>query len=108
MGRLPPHLMPENWLLQIFSSGEAARGGIVKRQICDVDRIVGRDVFLREVARRGFQVVENGRHFVVFCNAEPITLLRGKGLRRPLPARLASRAGRRFKRLRLALRRSAF
>ncbi|GKY88933.1 N-(5'-phosphoribosyl)anthranilate isomerase [Sinisalibacter aestuarii] len=72
MGQLPDYLTPERWLAQVFSSGEAAKGGVVKRQIRDVERLVGREMFLGEVARRGFQAVENGRHFVVFCNAQPI------------------------------------
>jgi hypothetical protein len=73
---MPDHISPERWLAQVFSSGEAARGGIVKRQIADVDRIAGRDAFLAEVERRGFQAVQNGRHYVVFCNAWPIRRLR--------------------------------
>lgn len=75
MTRLAPHLTPEAWLLQIFSSKEAAKGGIVKRQIRDVERLVGRDTFLADMKRRGFQLVENDRHFVVFCNQRPIRRL---------------------------------
>ncbi|KPQ20658.1 MAG: hypothetical protein HLUCCA24_01925 [Rhodobacteraceae bacterium HLUCCA24] len=73
---IPEHLTPDRWLAQLFSSGEAARGGVVKRQIADVERIAGRHAFLAEVERRGFQAVENGRHYVVFCNAWPIRRLR--------------------------------
>lgn len=76
MATLPDHLTPENWLRQVFTSGEARRGGVVKRQVRDVERLVGRAAFLKEVERRGFQAVENGRHFVVFCNALPIRRLR--------------------------------
>jgi len=76
MAELPPHLTPERWLAQIFSSAEARRGGVVKRQIRDVERLVGRDAFTTEVRRRGFQAVQNGRHFVVFCNCEPIRRVR--------------------------------
>lgn len=68
----PDHLSPATWLAQFLDSPEARRGGVVKRQIRDVERIAGRDLFLREVERRGFQVIENGRHFVVFCNAMPL------------------------------------
>jgi len=68
---------------RIFSSGEAIKGGIVKRQVRDVERLVGRREPPPEVARRGFQVIENGRHFVVFCNAEPIRRLRTRALERP-------------------------
>jgi len=76
MARLPPHLTAEQWLFQVFTSGEARRGGVVKRQVRDVERLVGREAFLAEVGRRGFQAVQNGRHFVVFCNALPIRRLR--------------------------------
>ncbi|MHA7851604.1 N-(5'-phosphoribosyl)anthranilate isomerase [Roseovarius sp.] len=72
MSRLPDHLTPERWITQVFTSTEALRGGVVKRQIRDVERLAGRQAFLAEVERRGFQAIENGRHFVIFCNALPI------------------------------------
>jgi len=72
MSRLPDHLTPERWIAQVFTSTEAMRGGVVKRQIRDIERLAGRQAFLAEVERRGFQAVENGRHFVIFCNALPI------------------------------------
>lgn len=76
MAQLPDHLTSETWLTQIFLSGEARRGGVVKRQIRDVERLVDRAAFMRELERRGFQAVENGRHFVIFCNSLPIRRLR--------------------------------
>ena len=72
MDPIPHHLRPEVWLASVLSCAEARKGGVLKRQIRDVERIVGRDAFLRAVERRGFQAVENGRHFVIFCNGEPI------------------------------------
>jgi len=72
MSGLPDHLTPDLWLAQLFSSQEARRGGVVKRQIRDVERLVGRSAFASAVQDRGFQAVENGRHFVVFCNSAPI------------------------------------
>lgn len=76
MAVLPPHLTADVWLAQIFGSAEARRGGIVKRKVRDVERLVGRKRFLEELERRGFQAFENGQHFVVFCNALPIRRLR--------------------------------
>jgi hypothetical protein len=76
MAAIPPHITSAIWLTQLFTSGEARKGGIVKRQVRDVERLVGRETFLREVERRGFQAVQNGRHFVVFCNALPIRRVR--------------------------------
>lgn len=76
MSHLPDHLTSEIWLNQMLSSAEAQKGGVVKRQIRDVERLVGHDAFIAEVDRRGFQAVRNGRHYVVFCNALPIRRVR--------------------------------
>lgn len=76
MAQLPDHLTSDLWLEQLFSSGEALRGGVVKRQVRDVERLVGRRAFVAELSRRGFQAVENGRHFVIFCNRDPIRPVR--------------------------------
>lgn len=76
MAHMPEYLTPELWLKQVFTSGEALRGGVVKRQVRDVERLVGREAFASELRRRGFQAVENNRHFVIFCNARPIRRVR--------------------------------
>ena len=76
MTRLPDHLTPEVWLTQMLSSAEAQKGGVVKRQIRDVERLVGYDAFIAEVHARGFQAIRNGRHYVVFCNDQPIRRVR--------------------------------
>lgn len=73
---LPDHLSPETWLNQVFSSAEAQRGGVVKRKIRDVERLVGYDMFIAAVQSRGYQAVRNGRHYVVFCNDLPIRRVR--------------------------------
>lgn len=72
MGALPEYLTADLWLNQVLGSAEAQRGGVVKRQIRDVERLVGRDRFIETLRDRGFQAVENGRHFVIFCNGAPI------------------------------------
>lgn len=66
---------PDIWLLQLFSAKTAREGGIVRRQIRDVERIVGRANFERELRRRGFHAVENAGQYVIFCNAEPVRIL---------------------------------
>lgn len=76
MAQLPDHLTPEIWLAQCFGSQEAMRGGVIKRKVRDVERLVGREMFLTEVERRGFQAVQNARHFVVFCNGAPVRRVR--------------------------------
>ena len=75
MRDLPLSISPDRWIAQIFSARTAAEGGIVRRKVSDVERLVGRERFLAEVRRRGFRVVENAGHFVVFCNAMPVRLL---------------------------------
>lgn len=57
MQGLPAPIDPDAWMRAVFASRDAVRGGIVKRQIRDVERIVGRDAFLAEVERRGWQAL---------------------------------------------------
>lgn len=62
----------EKWLRHMFSAQSAAAGGIVRRKVRDVERIVGREQFISELKRRGFHAVENSGQFIVFCNQEPV------------------------------------
>lgn len=66
---------PDIWMLQMFSAKTAREGGIVRRQIRDVERIVGRADFERELRRRGFHAVENAGQYVIFCNNEAVRML---------------------------------
>lgn len=74
MSALPPHT-PQQFFAEFFASRAAMNGEIIRRKVADVERYIGREAFLREMARRGFRVVENAGQFVVFCNAEPIRQL---------------------------------
>ena len=76
MTMLPAPITPDRWFVQLFSARTVAEAGIVRRQTKDVERLVERDNFLREVHRRSFRVVENAGHFVIFCNTDPVPLLR--------------------------------
>ena len=68
-------LLPaEVWLFQLFSSRSACDGGVVRRSVRDVERIVGRDAFAHELRRRGYHAIENSGQFVIFCNTEPVHL----------------------------------
>jgi hypothetical protein len=62
----------ENWLRHLFASQAALDGGVVRRQVRDVERYYGRSAFLQEMQRRGFPVIENAGQFIVFCNNEKI------------------------------------
>ncbi len=66
---------PEIWLLQLFSAKTAREGGIVRRQISDVERIIGRRNFEYELLRRGYHAVENAGQYVIFCNNETVRVV---------------------------------
>lgn len=74
MKDLPAPISPDRWLCQLFSAQVAASGGIVRRQVRDVERLIGRERFLHEIRRRGYRVVENAGHFVIFCNTDPVRM----------------------------------
>lgn len=76
MSFVPDHIRPDDWLCRLFASRAAAQGGVVRRQTRDIERIVGRDRFLAELERRGFRAVENAGQTIVFCNREPVRVLR--------------------------------
>jgi hypothetical protein len=75
MKDLPVPITPDRWVTHLFSARSAAEGGIVRRKVQDVDRILGRDRFLFEVRRRGFRMVENAGQFIIFCNREPVRIV---------------------------------
>ena len=63
---------PDVFFTEVFASKAARDGAVIRRKVRDVERMIGRDIFLDEVRRRGFRAVENAGQFVVFCNSEPI------------------------------------
>ena len=75
MRDLPLPVTPDRWILQLFSAKAAAEGGIVRRKVADVERLIGRTRFLAEAERRGFHVAENAGQFVIFCNRQPVRML---------------------------------
>lgn len=75
MTGLPMTISPDRWVVQIFSARSAAEGGIVRRKVADVERLIGRERFLYEVRRRGFRAIENAGQFVIFCNRQPVRVL---------------------------------
>jgi hypothetical protein len=77
MQKLPPNLSPEAWIADIFGSKAAREGRVVRRSLRDIDRYVGRDRFVTEIHRRGFRAVENAGQMVVFCNRDPVRIVRG-------------------------------
>jgi hypothetical protein len=56
------------WVDQVFRAGQANAGGVVRRSISDVERLVGLDEFVEECRRRHFHVIETGDQLVVLCH----------------------------------------
>lgn len=69
------HISAEQWMRQLFSSKSARDGGVVRRKVRDVERLVGCMAFENEVRRRGYRAVQNGATYVVFCNRENLRLI---------------------------------
>jgi hypothetical protein len=65
------------WFRHLFLAKAARDGGVVRRKVKDMERMVGRDLFEREMNRRGYSVVENAGQVIIFCNAEPVILTIG-------------------------------
>lgn len=72
MPNLPITITPDRWIIQLFSDRAAAEGGIVRRSVDDVERLVGRKRFLAEVQRRGFRAFENSGQIVGLCNSDEV------------------------------------
>ena len=75
----PLALTPELWFRHLFAAKSARDGGVVRRKVSDMERMVGRAAFEAELRRRGFSAVENAGQVIVFCNAEPVRLVVGGG-----------------------------
>ena len=75
MTHLPIHITPDRWIVQLFNAKSVAEGGIIRRKVMDVERLIGRQRFLYEVRRRGFHAVENSGQFIIFSNQDPINVL---------------------------------
>jgi len=65
-------MTPDAWFRHLFDAKAALDGGVVRRKTRDIERMVGRDVFIAEIQRRGFTAVENGEQIVIFCNAQKV------------------------------------
>ena len=76
MNDLSPFLRADRWLQQLFQSRAAASGGVIRRKRDDIERLVGWGRFTRELERRGYRAIENAGQVIIFCNQEPVTLIR--------------------------------
>ena len=68
------------WLEQVFWADAANSGGVVRRNIDDVERyakrgsLTGLEALVTEAKARGFHVVEIGSQVVVLCNEGSLTI----------------------------------
>lgn len=66
---------PQFWLDQMFTAKSVQKGGVIRRSRAWIDREVGRDMFLRDVRRRGFHLIRTADQFIVVCHNGPIEIL---------------------------------
>lgn len=63
-------------MLDLFSSKAARSGAVIRRKARDVERYVGLERFADELDRRGYHAVINAGQLVIFCNREPVRMLK--------------------------------
>jgi len=76
MRNLNSPLTPDIWLNDLFACKAVQQGGVIRRKARDIERFVGKDLFLREIDRRGYQAAENAGQIIIFCNRAPVHFLR--------------------------------
>ena len=67
MQRAPGTSLP--WREALVSAKAVGRCGIVRRAVADIEREIGRAIFVAEGRTRGFHLVECGGPFIVISNA---------------------------------------
>lgn len=58
------------WIDQVFLSGQASSGGVVRRSKSSVDHYSSKQILLDEVARRGYHLLEYQDQYLIFCDPE--------------------------------------
>jgi len=52
---------PEQFFGSLFNSKAVQQGAVIRRKVRDVERLVGRDLFIREMKRRGYTRIQSVR-----------------------------------------------
>jgi hypothetical protein len=76
---------PTTWLKATFDCPAARNGGVIRTTLATVEDHVGLERFIREVQARGYRAVENAGHIIVFCNRDPVMILRPKPVQAAAP-----------------------
>lgn len=79
---IPISADPDAWLAQLFDCPAVRKGGLFRTTLAVIEAHAGLARFKDEVHRRGFRALENAGHVVVFCNREPVEILRPDAVRR--------------------------
>lgn len=61
-------MSPYEFINAMFRAKAAKSGGIVRRKIANVQKYASFQYLLKEVAARGFHLVETGDQYIVICN----------------------------------------
>ena len=64
-----------DWLDSVFHCRATSTGGVIRRQVMDVEREVGRRTFEKEVRRRGFRLLRTRHHYIIVCDDGPIDVV---------------------------------
>jgi len=75
MQNFPEPFPPEIYIRHMFSSKAAKDGGVIRRKVRDIERILGRSLFEHEIKRRGYHAIENGGQFIIFCNNQAVKVI---------------------------------
>lgn len=71
----PIHRNPQLWLEQMFAVRATEMGGVIRRQVVDVEREVGFRALEAEVRRRGFRLIRSRNYYIVVCDGAPLDLI---------------------------------
>jgi hypothetical protein len=63
------------WIEQVFDSGQAKKGGIVRRDACDVRRFASEQALKLAAANRGFHIILAGNQYIIICNNKAIQII---------------------------------
>ena len=66
------HHHPEVWIEGFLSARAVDKGGVIRRSVAWVEHEIGRELFIAEIRRRGFCLLEAGGQFIVICSRGPI------------------------------------